>query len=518
MESTCLLSAETFRYFSRLTFSSGAKPAKNSSKAVRNSYDLNAMSVPMKFREIGDFHEYYSGARVAPYLTIFVGGNHEASNHLFELYYGGWAAPNIYYLGAANVIRCGPLRIAGLSGIWKGYNYRKSHHERLPYNQDDIKSAYHVREFDVRKLLQIKTQVDVGISHDWPKGVEWLGDWKALFAQKSFFEADAKAGTLGSVAGKYVMDRLRPPHWFSAHLHCKFSALVRYAKIEEQSSQLNGLIEARGQSDADEIMANASAIDNAPAQQNTEEIEIDLDEFDDGANSSTPSQAPQQAAHSVPEDLRAKLPESFRRPPPVAPPVQEPFPDRIRNTMTRFLALDKCLPHRKFLQLLEIETISEQDMAAIERPFRLSYDREWLAITRVFSSELVIGDSEARVPPDKGGAQYRSLIEAEEDWVEKNVVAQGKLLVPENFEVTAPVYDISVGITTRDQPKEYTNPQTSAFCNLIQVNNPFDISEAERQQRQAKGPGPEAPRQHNGRGGRGNRGGRGWGPRNRGRR
>jgi len=28
------------------------------------------------------FHEYYSGKKVAPVLTIFVGGNHEASNHL----------------------------------------------------------------------------------------------------------------------------------------------------------------------------------------------------------------------------------------------------------------------------------------------------------------------------------------------------------------------------------------------------------------------------------------------------
>ena len=121
-------------------------------QAVRNTYDLDCMSVPMKYREIGDFHEYYSGRRKAPYLTIFVGGNHEASNHLFELYYGGWVAPNIYYMGAANVLHLGPLRIAGLSGIWKGYNYNKPHHERLPYNQDDVKSAYHVRELDVRKL------------------------------------------------------------------------------------------------------------------------------------------------------------------------------------------------------------------------------------------------------------------------------------------------------------------------------------------------------------------------------
>lgn len=42
---------------------------------------------------------YYSGEKKAPVLTVFIGGNHEASNHLQELPYGGWVAPNIYYLG-----------------------------------------------------------------------------------------------------------------------------------------------------------------------------------------------------------------------------------------------------------------------------------------------------------------------------------------------------------------------------------------------------------------------------------
>lgn len=39
----------------------------------------------------------------APVLTIFIGGNHEASNHLQELPYGGWVAPNIYYLGESSI-------------------------------------------------------------------------------------------------------------------------------------------------------------------------------------------------------------------------------------------------------------------------------------------------------------------------------------------------------------------------------------------------------------------------------
>ena len=57
-------------------------------------------------------------------LVSAVGGNHEAANHLWELYYGGWVAPNIYYLGAAGVVRFGGLRIAGLSGIYNPRHYR----------------------------------------------------------------------------------------------------------------------------------------------------------------------------------------------------------------------------------------------------------------------------------------------------------------------------------------------------------------------------------------------------------
>lgn len=45
------------------------------------------------------FVRYYSGEKKAPMLTIIIGGNHEASNYMQELPYGGWVAPNIYYLG-----------------------------------------------------------------------------------------------------------------------------------------------------------------------------------------------------------------------------------------------------------------------------------------------------------------------------------------------------------------------------------------------------------------------------------
>ena len=83
---------------------------------------------------MADFQEYYSGKRKAPVLTIFIGGNHECSSYLQELKYGGWVAPNIYYLGEFGSIWYKGLQITDGVGfsiiilssltisIWKNYH------------------------------------------------------------------------------------------------------------------------------------------------------------------------------------------------------------------------------------------------------------------------------------------------------------------------------------------------------------------------------------------------------------
>ncbi len=474
------------------------------------------MSVPAKYRVLGDFWEYYSGLRRAPYLTIFIGGNHEASNHLFELYYGGWVAPNIYYLGAANVVRLGPLRIAAMSGIWKGYNYNKPHHERLPYTQDDVRSIYHVRELDVRKLLQIRTQVDVGISHDWPRAVEWNGDYKTLFRRKNEFEAESKAGTLGSVAAKKVLERLRPAYWFAAHMHIKFSAVVRHegddASGKGQTETNNAVVSERtGESAGDDTMqAGEPGIEKHT--RNEDEIELDMEDLDDDpAPSDKPedvemSVKPETGSSSIPQSLRDQLPASFSRPAPQQQqqsPVNLTAPPDITNKTTHFLALDKCLPGRKFLQLLSPTPISKplftipssSPSTPPREPLRLEYDQEWLAITRVFASELTLGDRSTIPPSNKGEAFYRPLIEQEERWIEENLMKlnYGHLFVPDNFEITMPPYDphhhgvdgeaVMDGGRRLEMLMEYNNPQTARFCEMLGIENKFHLTEEERRLR-----------------------------------
>ncbi|KAG5462393.1 MAG: hypothetical protein BJ554DRAFT_5287 [Olpidium bornovanus] len=102
------------------------RPWRDTLQSIRNTADMDCLACPQKYRQLGTFYQYYTGEKKAPYPTLFIGGNHEASNYLWELYHGGWVAPNIYFLGYAGVIGFGGLKIAGISGIYKCQDYDRA--------------------------------------------------------------------------------------------------------------------------------------------------------------------------------------------------------------------------------------------------------------------------------------------------------------------------------------------------------------------------------------------------------
>ncbi|PON94587.1 Calcineurin-like phosphoesterase [Trema orientale] len=323
-------------------------------QAVRNEKDLESLNVPPKYRAMNSFWKYFSGEEVAPYPTIFIGGNHEASNYLWELYYGGWAAPNIYFLGFAGVIKFGNIRIGGLSGIYNARHYHSGHFERPPYNESTIRSIYHVREYDVHKLMQVKEPIDIFLSHDWPLGITDCGDWKKLVRFKPFFEKEIQERTLGSKAAAELLEKLKPPYWFSAHLHCKFAARVQHGE---------------------------------------------------------------------------------------------------GGPVTNFLALDKCLPRRKFLQIIEIE--SEVG------PYEIQYDEEWLAITRRFNSLF---------PLTMDRTNFRSLHLDMQDcrqWVRTRLQERGGK--PFDFARTVPCYDPSKAVSNSSSHGYGRNPQTESLLRFLEL-------------------------------------------------
>jgi lariat debranching enzyme len=228
----------------------------------------------------------------------------------------------------------------------------------------------------------------------------------------------------------------------------------------------------------------------------------------------------------VSKDLRDQLPEGFKR---QRQPSASygPLPDEISNKTTEFLALGKCqnnFPCSEYLELLEIAPAL--DGIEAQGPHALEYDKEWLAITRVFADSLAYGDLSFQIPPDLGDEAYKPKILAEEAWVQENIVDKGKMEVPKNFEITAPIYDPAVSINTTDMPPEYNNNQTAAFCELVGIENKFHLTPEEQEQRRSLEPRPShgfhghhrhrTPRQgrgnHSGRGGGRRRGGYNGGP------
>uniref|UniRef100_A0AAY4EVI8 Lariat debranching enzyme C-terminal domain-containing protein n=1 Tax=Denticeps clupeoides TaxID=299321 RepID=A0AAY4EVI8_9TELE len=330
-------------------------------QAVRNEGDMMCMAVPAKFRQMRTFYKYYSGEKKAPVLTVFVGGNHEASNHLQELPYGGWVAPNIYYMGYAGVVRYKGIRIGGLSGIFKSHDYKKGHYEFPPYDPETLRSAYHIRNIDVFKLKQIKMPIDVFMSHDWPKGIYHFGDTEQLVRKKKFLRQEVESSTLGNPAAAELLAHLQPSYWFSAHLHVKFAALMQH--------------EAK---------------------------------------------------------------------------------DKAAPRTTKFLSLDKCLPYRDFLQVVEVA----------ERPGSsedLEYDPEWLAILKA-TDRLQGTTSHYWSPPENNGLHERWDFSASEAAMMEVVSdLHGELRIAQNFSPSVPAFD-----PARPQPhfapRFTVNPQTTELC------------------------------------------------------
>ena len=46
---------------------------------------MHCLACPPKFRKMGDFYHYFEQKKTAPVTTVFIGGNHEASNYLLDL-------------------------------------------------------------------------------------------------------------------------------------------------------------------------------------------------------------------------------------------------------------------------------------------------------------------------------------------------------------------------------------------------------------------------------------------------
>lgn len=271
-------------------------------QTIRHYDDLRCLSVPHKYKKVGDFHEYYSGRRKIPKLTIFVGGNHEASNYLMTLPYGGWVCDNFYYLGYAGVIKYKGFRIAGVSGIYNYHNCNKGRFERMPLDNQSIRSIYHTRRLDVFRLQLLSMNadennpIDFFLSHDWPARVYNHGDLNQLLRFKPAFRADVNSRDgLGNPLTEPLITQLKPRRWFAAHLHCRFYAKIDHDKTRNRYTEFLSLNKIESGRRFVEFLDVTNSSDERAQQQNSQSTNSEVshnttkteDEDDDGDEEET---------------------------------------------------------------------------------------------------------------------------------------------------------------------------------------------------------------------------------------
>lgn len=316
-------------------------------------------------------------------------------------------APNIYYLGYAGVVSVNGIRIAGISGIYKGHDFLRGHHEFPPYSEKTIRSVYHVRQLEVFRLKQLSGKVDIFMSHDWPRGIQEYGNKAQLLRFKPHFAADIESGQLGSRPLEELLKHVQPDYWFAAHLHCKFAALVPHNNNIRKSSD--------------------------------EENSRSSDESDS---------------------------EEELTPPKKVASVQ----------VTKFLALDKCLPKRRFLQVLDIPVNGNKC-----EKIQLKYDEEWLSILLTTNHLISIKDSNYYLPGKRGGhTTERCDFTPTPEEIAHVRAKFHNLNIPENFCRTVPAFNQDEEHNYKqiyvEQPNPQLNPQNNEFCTRLGIDDPLCLA------------------------------------------
>jgi len=425
-------------------------------QSLRHPADFHSFAVPPKYREMGTFYQYYAGAKVAPILTIFIGGNHEASQSLQELYYGGWVAPNIYYLGAAGVVNYRGIRIGGISGIYKSHDHLQSRFELPPYDSKTMRSVYHYRNLETYRLKCLDTikrkRLDIMLSHDWPQGIEQHGDTEGLIRRKPFFRQEIAENSLGSPPAYDLLCTLQPSYWFSAHLHVKFQATVKHpsgpaeaAAAEETNNKSRATAEA---SSPTTMLVPSQAIKTL-----AEKKSLDDDDNKEPAKMAATSTVSESGNGGEPKVTQFVAPEASSTHPDAQPD--------LTDLMTQFLSLDKCLPRRQYLSIVNLPV-------DVNAPAKLQYDIEWLAILRK-THHMFAADRKHRVqvPAD---VEHR-VTDAELAWVRDRLGgADDAAVIPENFAATVPLYVEPADPRQRSLPPPLPhmgNPQTDRLLEHV---------------------------------------------------
>jgi lariat debranching enzyme len=272
-------------------------------------------------------------------------------------------------------------------------------------------------------------------------------------------------GALGSPPLRGLLKQLKPAWWFAAHLHARYAARV----VHDPAAIANAAVapapaKAMNQ---DEIVINDIDLDEAEsssAAPNPDEITLEMDDDTLVASAPTTEHAPTQIATALspsnsatasssapranPDEILLDDEEAEVIPPPAAAVVHNPPAEVAFGAETRFLALNKCLPGRDFLEVRKcilhcaphlchaqvIDYPAPQE-PTLDAPPVLTFDPEWLAIVRSFNPFFSRGRAQLPFPPE---ADARATVARELAWVREHALGDAPSRSVDGVQVFAP--------------------------------------------------------------------------------
>lgn len=154
---------------------------------------------------------------------------------------------------------------------------------------------------------------------------------------------------------------------------------------------------------------------------------------------------------------------------------------------TKFVALDKCLPNRKFLDFLTIGDEDQvEDPAAPRQMPTLEYDLEWLTVLHLTNNLLNVSKSYTKLPLQPGpddpqdNVQRHDFTPSPEEMETVKKKFNGDLTIPKNFTQTVRAYDPQRdGKNFRNLNERIIvelNPQTTEFCAKLGIDDPLFLA------------------------------------------